>query len=54
MPQLVKLLTHDSLVKFAIPVLFNICVDYGEGDEPALQYVSSNAMLIRTRSGSGM
>ncbi|KAI0376066.1 ARM repeat-containing protein [Hypomontagnella monticulosa] len=31
MPQLVKLLTHDSLLKFAIPVLFNICVDY----EPA-------------------
>ncbi|KAI2607705.1 ARM repeat-containing protein [Hypoxylon fragiforme] len=30
-PQLVKLLETDSLLQYAIPVLFNICVDY----EPA-------------------
>ncbi|OTB10622.1 hypothetical protein K445DRAFT_69934 [Daldinia sp. EC12] len=38
--QLVKLLTHDSLLRFAIPVLFNICVDY----EPA-QAAASKAHL---------
>ncbi|KAI1468977.1 armadillo-type protein [Daldinia caldariorum] len=38
--QLVKLLTHDSLLRFAIPVLYNICVDY----EPA-QAAASKAHL---------
>ncbi|KAI0844232.1 armadillo-type protein [Daldinia vernicosa] len=40
LPQLVKLLTHDSLLQVAIPVLFNICVDY----EPA-QAAASKAHL---------
>ncbi|KAI0836532.1 ARM repeat-containing protein [Hypoxylon sp. FL0890] len=39
-PQLVKLLGHDSLLQLAIPVLFNICVDY----EPA-QAAASKARL---------
>ncbi|KAI8958818.1 armadillo-type protein [Daldinia sp. FL1419] len=49
--QIVKLLTHDSLLRFAIPVLFNICVDY----EPAQAAVSKAHLgiylidLIQTR-----
>ncbi|OTA56597.1 ARM repeat-containing protein [Hypoxylon sp. EC38] len=39
-PQLVRLLGHDSLLQLAIPVLFNICVDY----EPA-QVAASKARL---------
>ncbi|KAI1134580.1 ARM repeat-containing protein [Hypoxylon sp. FL0543] len=39
-PQLVKLLGHDSLLQLAVPVLFNICVDY----EPA-QVAASKAGL---------
>ncbi|KAI1775977.1 ARM repeat-containing protein [Hypoxylon cercidicola] len=31
LPRLVAMLGHDTLVRFAVPVLFNICVDY----EPA-------------------
>ncbi|KAI0894529.1 ARM repeat-containing protein [Annulohypoxylon nitens] len=37
-PDLVKLLTHDTLLQFAVPVLYNICVDY----EPA-QIAASKA-----------
>ncbi|KAI0139164.1 ARM repeat-containing protein [Hypoxylon sp. NC0597] len=40
MPRLVELLGHDSLLQLAIPVLFNICVDY----EPA-QVAASKARL---------
>ncbi|KAI1408696.1 ARM repeat-containing protein [Hypoxylon sp. FL1857] len=40
LPQLVKLLGHDSLLQLAIPVLFNICVDY----EPA-QAAASKSRL---------
>ncbi|KAI1104991.1 ARM repeat-containing protein [Jackrogersella minutella] len=42
LPQLVRLLTHESLLQFAIPVLFNICVDY----EPA-QAAASKAGLSK-------
>ncbi|KAI1208650.1 ARM repeat-containing protein [Annulohypoxylon truncatum] len=42
LPDLVKLLTHDTLLQFAIPVLYNICVDY----EPA-QIAASKANLTK-------
>ncbi|KAI2466306.1 ARM repeat-containing protein [Annulohypoxylon bovei var. microspora] len=42
LPELVKLLSHDVLLQFAIPVLYNICVDY----EPA-QIAAAKANLTK-------
>ncbi|XDG06389.1 hypothetical protein ABKA04_006004 [Annulohypoxylon sp. FPYF3050] len=43
LPDLVKLLTHDTLLQFAVPVLYNICVDY----EPA-QIAASKANATKS------
>jgi hypothetical protein len=36
MGSIVGLLADDSLLAFVIPVLYNICVDYGESKSPGV------------------
>ncbi|KAI1089706.1 ARM repeat-containing protein [Rostrohypoxylon terebratum] len=43
LPDLVKLLTEDAFLQFAVPVLYNICVDY----EPA-QIAASKANVTKS------
>lgn len=31
---IISLLSNDSLLAFVIPVLYNICVDYGKDENP--------------------